>query len=70
MNSARYLIPRADDEPKRTPPESPFRRFVVRCLKCDSHHLRVSAEFREDAGEICLVLHYTKCGEREQVVSA
>ena len=29
MNSARYFIPRADDEPRRTPLESPFRRFVV-----------------------------------------
>ncbi len=40
MNSARYFIRREDDEPPRTPSESPFRKFDAKCLKCGSYQSR------------------------------
>lgn len=65
MNSARYFIRREDDEPKRTPPESPFRCFDVRCLKCQSYLLRLVSEFDDEAGEMRLVLVCLQCRESE-----
>ena len=67
MNSARYFIRREDDEPPRTPPESPFRKFDAKCLKCGSHQLRLVTEFDEDAGEVRLVLVCVKCRQQERV---
>lgn len=65
VNSARYFIRREDDEPPRTPPESPFRKFDVKCLKCGSHQLRVVTGFDEDAGEIRLMMICVKCRQQE-----
>ena len=55
MNSARWFMRRIDDAPRRTPADSPFRQFVVRCLKCDSSLLRVSCQFDEESGEAGLL---------------
>ena len=55
MNAARYFIRREDDEPPRTPAESPFRRFDGKCLKCGSYDLRLAGSFDETAGEVRLV---------------
>lgn len=65
VNSARYFIRREDDEPPRTPPESPFRRFDVKCLKCGSYRLTLTCEFDEDAGELRVSLVCTRCRQRE-----
>jgi hypothetical protein len=65
MNSARYFIRREDDEPPRTPPDSPFRRFVVKCLKCDSHRLTLTSDFDDEAGELRVTLICSRCRQRE-----
>ena len=67
MNSARYFIRRADDEPPRTPAISPFRRFDVKCLKCGSYHLRLIADFDEAAGELRLSLTCARCRQSESL---
>lgn len=67
MNSARYFIRREDDEPPRTPPESPFRRFDVKCLKCGSYRLALKSEFDESAGELRVILTCTRCRQFEQM---
>ena len=67
VNSARYFIRREEDEPRRTPAESPFRKFDAKCLKCGSYQLRVASEFDEDAGEVRLVLQCVKCRQQETV---
>ena len=67
VSSARYFIRREDDEPRRTPAESPFRKFDAKCLKCGSYQLRVATEFDEDAGEVRLVLQCLKCKQQERV---
>ena len=67
MNAARYFIRREDDEPRRTPAESPFRKFDAKCLKCGSYQLRLTSEFDEDAGEARFVLQCVKCRQQETV---
>lgn len=67
MNSARWFIRREDDEPPRTPPESPFRGFDVKCLKCASYRLRVTSAFDEGAGEIRLILACDRCRQTETI---
>ena len=52
MNSARYFSRREDDEPPRTPTESPFRRFDVKCLKCGSYRLCLTSDFDDDTFEL------------------
>lgn len=65
INSARYFIRREDDEPPRTPRESPFRCFDVKCLKCSSYRLRLTSDFDEDAAELRLTLTCTRCRQQE-----
>jgi hypothetical protein len=65
MNSARYFIRREDDEPDRTPAESPFRRFDVKCLKCQSYRLRLISEFDEEVGEMRIILVCLRCRQSE-----
>ena len=67
MNAARYFIRREDDVPRRTPAESPFRKFDAKCLKCGSYQLRLATEFDEEAGEVRLVLVCVKCRQQETV---
>lgn len=45
--------------------DSPFRRFMVSCVKCGSFKLRVLGEFDEDAGEVKIYLFCPSCRERE-----
>ena len=52
MNAARYFIRREDDEPPRTPTESSFRRFDVKCLKCGLYRLGLTGEFDDKAGVV------------------
>ena len=65
VNSARYFIRREDDEPPRTPPESPFRRFDVKCLKCGSYRLTLTSGFDETTGEQRLLLTCSRCRQCE-----
>ena len=65
MNSARYFIRREDDEPPRTPPDSPFRRFTVKCLKCGSYRLSLASEFDDEAGELRVTLSCSRCRQSE-----
>ncbi len=69
MNSARYFIRREDDEPPRTPRESPFRRFDVQCLKCGSYRLRLVSGFDDTVGEMRVTLVCTKCRQTEHVAA-
>ena len=50
-----------------THPDSPFERFVVQCLKCQSYRLRVIAEYDDEAGEFQVFLFCTKCRARERL---
>lgn len=67
MNAARYFMRREDYQPPQTPTASPFRRFVVSCLKCGSVKLRLISERDEDSAEAKFFLYCPKCREREQL---
>jgi hypothetical protein len=65
MNAARYFQRREDYQPPQTPSDSPFRRFKVNCLKCNSCRLRVIDEFDAESGEVKVYLFCPQCRERE-----
>jgi hypothetical protein len=65
VNNARHFIRREDDEPPRTPPESSFRRFDVKCLKCGSYRLALTSGFDETTGEQRLLLTCSRCRQSE-----
>jgi len=50
----------------RTPPDSPFRRFIGHGLNCGSFKVRVLSKFDDEAGEVKLILFCPQCREREQ----
>ena len=66
MNSARYFMRREDYQEPTTPPDSPFRKFIVFCLKCRSHQLRVVSSYDEESGEMRVMLVCTKCRQTEE----
>ncbi len=53
--------------PPETPPDSPFRRFVVRCLNCRSYRLRFVSEYDEESGETAVWIVCPRCRVREQM---
>jgi hypothetical protein len=67
MNAARYFMRREDYEPPRTPSESKFRKFDVKCLECNSDRLTFAVDYDDEAGEIRLVLNCPCCRQSEAV---
>ena len=67
MNAARWFQRREDYQPPRTPPESPFRKFDVKCLACGSYQLRLVTQRDEEAGEMSVVLVCNHCPQLEIV---
>jgi len=65
MNAARWFQRREEYQPRQTPPDSPFRQFDVKCLKCSSYRLRLVSEFDEQSGGLLFVLFCTRCRNRE-----
>jgi hypothetical protein len=63
--SARAFMRREDYQPPQTPAESPFRRFIVHCLKCGSFKLRLVSEYDEESGELAVILFCPACRQRE-----
>ena len=58
---------RENYQPPTTHADSPFRQFVVRCLKCNSFQLSVISEFEEESGETRAYLFCPRCRAREQL---
>lgn len=67
MNSARYFMRREDYQEPQTPGDSPFRKFIVKCLKCGSYQLRVTSAYDEDSGQHRARLVCTQCGQTEEL---
>jgi len=67
MNSARCFQRREDYQPPQTPKDSPFRQFVVNCLKCGSCRLRVISEADSESGEMNVFLFCPNCRQRERL---
>ena len=58
---------REDYQPPQTPTASPFRRFLVSCLKCGFVKLRIISEHEDDSSELKAYLYCPNCREREQL---
>lgn len=67
MNAARFFMRREDYQPPATHADSPFRRFTVRCLQCESFKLRVVSSHDDDTGETKTFLVCSRCGEHEEL---
>jgi transcription elongation factor Elf1 len=62
-----YFMRREDYQPRKTPSESPFRNFEVKCLKCGSFKLTVTTQFDEETGAQCVFLICGKCKQQERI---
>lgn len=67
MNAARWFMRREEYQPPQTPGDSPFRHFLVSCLKCGSYRLRVISEFSEESGTLDVFLFCPRCRSREKL---
>ena len=65
MNAARWFQRREDYQRPQTPADSPFCKFDVKCLACGPHQLRLDAQMDDEAGEMAVVLVYSRCPQRE-----
>ena len=61
------ILPSTPRHRPRTPPESPFRLFNVKCLKCGSYHLCLASDFDDEAGELRLTLTCSRCRQCEML---
>jgi RNase P subunit RPR2 len=66
-SSARFFQRREDYQPPQTQTDSPFRRFIVKCLACRSCRLTVKTQFEEARAELTLVLTCSRCGQSERL---
>lgn len=53
--------------PAQTPSDSPFREFMVQCLKCHSWKLRVICEQDSESEEMAAYLFCPRCRARERL---
>jgi hypothetical protein len=68
MNAARYFMRREDYQPRKTDPDSPFRNFDVKCLKCGSVKLTLTAHYDEQSGESFIVFFCSRCRQQEKLL--
>jgi hypothetical protein len=66
--TARYFMRKEECAPRKTPAESPFRNFDVRCLYCESYKLKLGVQFDESEGAEILIMQCTKCRKTEKLV--
>ena len=60
MRKEEYEIP-------RTPPDSPFRNFDVKCAKCRSYKITITPYYDEQSGSAFIVFFCTRCRRQEQI---
>jgi hypothetical protein len=53
--------------PRQAQPDSPFRRFDMKCLKCDSYKLTVTAHHDPDSGETFVLFFCKTCRQQEKI---
>ena len=63
--STPYFQRREDWQPRKTDPDSPWREFVVKCLKCGNVRLRIGVVY--DDGEQRVYLICPQCNKQEAV---
>jgi hypothetical protein len=54
-------------EPTKTPDESPFKNFIVSCLKCKSFAVVAMLHYDEETGDESLILTCAKCKQVERL---
>lgn len=52
---------------RRAQPDSPFRCFDVKCLKCGSYKLMITGHHDAESGETFIVFLCTSCRQREKI---
>jgi hypothetical protein len=57
---------REDYQPPTTPTDSPWRKFVVRCLRCGSPNVRVTIQHED--GDAFVVMICEACPERQEAL--
>jgi len=68
INSQRYFMRKEDYEPQKANPDSRFRCFDVKCLKCGCYKLTVTAHYDEESGGAFVVLACGRCGQKEKII--
>ncbi len=51
----RAFMRREDYAPRQTPSDSPFRKYVIKCLQCDCVKLKLTINYDEETGETSIV---------------
>jgi hypothetical protein len=67
FSSARFFQRRKDYQPPQTQADSPFQRFIVKCLACHSCRLTMKTQFDDTTGKLALVLTCTRCHQSERL---
>jgi len=67
INSQRWFMRKEDYELRQANPDSPFRSFDVKCLKCGCYKLTLTAHYDEQTGESFLLFFCTRCRRQEQI---
>jgi hypothetical protein len=67
MNAQRFFQRKEDYQERTANCESPFKRFNVQCLHCQSYKLTIRAEFDGEAGEMNIFLICPSCRAVEKV---
>ena len=67
INAQRWFMRKEEYEPRKPCPDSPFRCFDVKCLKCGCYKLAVTAYHDGQSGETFLVLQCGRCRQSERL---
>ncbi len=67
INAQRWFMRKEEYEVRKALPDSPFRKFDVKCLRCRSYKLTLTAHYDEESGEPFVLLSCTCCRQQEKL---
>jgi hypothetical protein len=67
INSQRWFMRKEEYAPRRAQPDSPFLCFDVKCLKCGSYKMTITAHHDPESGDTLVRFFCTSCRQQEKI---
>ena len=67
INSQRWFMRKEEYAPRQAQSDSPFHCFDMKCLKCGSYKLTITAHHDPESGETFILFLCTSCRQMEKL---
>jgi hypothetical protein len=67
INSQRWFMRKEEYAQRRAQPDSPFRQFDMKCLKCGSYKMTITVHHDPESGDTFVQFLCTSCRQQEKI---